>query len=461
MPLPRPSIPLPGRERRRKISGWGRLARVEATIDRPAHVADVEAVVRRSGDPMIARGLGRAYGDAAQVEDGRVLETSALDALGPVDASASTIDVAAGVSLSTLMERLVPEGWMLPVIPGTSQVTVGGAIASDVHGKNHHRDGGFGAYLDNFALVLADGSTQVVSRETDRPLFDATVGGMGLTGIVTSARIRLTPAPSDYARVQTEKARTLDALLERMTERDADAPYSVAWLDLSSPKRHGRGIMQFGEVAQRDWLPAKQRNAPQTFEASRRIVVPPLPGSVVTERTVRMFNQAEWLRQRPGEHLVPLSKFFFPLDRLGGWNRLYGQAGFLQYQFVLPLGAEALLRAIAQRFADGPVVPALVVLKRLGAAGDGMLSFPLAGWTLAVDLPAEDARIFLMLDEMDEAVATAGGRVYLAKDARLRPDVLAQMYPRIEEWRAVKTNVDPQGRFRSDLSRRLGLDPQT
>ncbi len=407
---------------------------------------------------LVARGLGRAYGDAAQIEGGTVVDATGLRAIGPVHVSGdrATVDVGAGVSLGDLSWRVAALGWLPPVLPGTRHVTVGGAIAADVHGKNHQRDGGFGATVRSFSLVTADGSMHPVTREDDRALFEATVGGMGLTGVIASARLELEPLPSGSVRVESRRTRDLDATMASLAEGDQHHRFSVAWLDLSSPRRHARGVVQHGDIAapldldEGQWEP---RYAPR-----RGLPTPPLPGrGVVRTPLVRSFNLAYWLRPRRGERYVPLASFFHPLDGLAGWPRLYGASGLLQYQCVIPDGRERTLAALVEAFTLSPVTPALAVLKRLGPQGEGMLSFPLQGWTLAVDLPAHDAEVYLMLDRMDQVVAEAGGRVYLAKDARLRPDVMGAMYPRLAEWREVKARVDPESRFRSDLAERLGL----
>jgi decaprenylphospho-beta-D-ribofuranose 2-oxidase len=347
---------------------------------------------------------------------------------------------------------------MLPVMPGTRHVTVGGALAADVHGKDHHHTGGFGRTVLSFTLVTADGRAQAVTPEADRSLFEATVGGMGLTGIVTSARLRVEPLPSGYVRVRTARGRDLAAVMDAMSAGDGAARYAVAWLDLSTVSRLGRGILQFADIASPDSLAPRNRSAPGLYRALPPLPVPPLPGEgLASSRLVRALNQAYWLLPRREERLQPLGRFLHPLDGLARMDRLYGSDGFLQYQFVVPTGQELVLAAIAERFASGAVTPTLAVLKRLGQAGSGMLSFPMPGWTLAVDLPAADPRVFLMLDEMDEAVAGVGGRVYLAKDVRLRAEFVPAMYPRLDEWRAVKRSIDPEGLFQSDLSRRLRL----
>lgn len=449
----------PRRRTRRRLSGWGGISPATSTVRREAHPSAVaDAVTHATASGVIARGLGRAYGDAAQIDGGTVLDTRRLTELGPVDPAARTIDVGAGVSLGDLSRRLAPQGWMLPVVPGTRHVTVGGALAADVHGKDHHGHGGFAATVQSFNLVTAEGASRMVTHEAEPALFEATVGGMGLTGIVTSARLNVEPLPSGFVLVRTSKARNLAAVMDAMASGDRDARYAVAWLDLSMASRKGRGILQFGDLAQRDALPEKRRQAPARYGTTPALPVPPLPGDgLARPRIVRAFNQAYWLMPRRRERLQSLAGFLHPLDGLRRMDRLYGSDGFLQYQFVVPHGQEHVLAAIAERFASGPVTPTLAVLKRLGEAGPGMLSFPLGGWTLAVDLPATDARVFILLDELDEAVAAAGGRVYLAKDARLRPELLSTMYPRLDEWRIVKQSVDPAGVFQSDLSRRLRL----
>lgn len=373
-----------------------------------------------------------------------------------VSGERATVDVGGGVSLGDLARRVAPLGWLPPVLPGTRHVTVGGAIAADVHGKNHQRDGGFGQTVRSFSLAAAGGEFIPVTREGDRALFEATVGGMGLTGAITSARLELEPLPSGVVEVETYRTNDLEDTMRRLTEGDRTHRYSVAWLDLSSPRRRARGVVQLGKLAPPLGLDEERRRP--RYEPRRALPVPPLPGEgLVRAPVVKSFNLAYWRRPRRARRLVPLAAFFHPLDRLASWPRLYGASGLLQYQCVIPDGEERALRALVEAFMQGPVTPSLAVLKRLGPQGEGMLSFPLAGWTLAVDLPAHDAEAYLMLDRMDEVVAQAGGRVYLAKDARLRPDLLGAMYPRLGEFAEVKQRVDPDGRFRSDLAERLGL----
>ena len=414
-----------------------------------------------SAPGVIPRGLGRAYGDAATLQGGTVVDATGLRSLGPIEVrgTTATIDAGGGVSLGEILRTTVPLGWIPPLLPGTRHVTIGGAIAADVHGKNHHLDGGFGATVRWFRLLTADGESVHVDRQTDRELFESTIGGMGLTGVVTAAQIELAPLAAPYIAVEYRQAPNLDGVMEQLAASDQSHRFSVAWIDLATPGRQARGIVQRGDIASPRFVEVHRgRWMPHGRAGMPSLPAPPLPGrGLVRPTVIQAFNSLYWMQPRRSPALSTLGSFFHPLDAISDWPRLYGRSGLLQYQFVVPDGAEETLRRLVERFAHGPVTPALAVLKRLGPTGEGMLSFPIAGWTLAVDLPAHTPTVYSILDEMDEAVAAAGGRVYLAKDARMRPEFLPQMYPRLDEWRAVKDRIDPEHRFRSDLAERLGL----
>ncbi len=346
------------------------------------------------------------------------------------------------------------------MLPGTRHVTVGGAIAADIHGKNHHQRGSFCAHVIALNLRAPTGAC-TVSPDDDREAFWATAGGMGLTGVIASATLRLQPVETAAMLVDTERTRDLDDCLARMETRDHAYEYSVAWIDLlASGAARGRGVLSRGHHARRDDLPPRARQDPLCFRPPTPLAAPPwLPGGLLNWLTVRAFNAA-WFRRAPRERrgeLLPLGTFFHPLDAVAGWNRLYGPAGFVQYQFLVPFGQEEALRRIVARLHRIRVPSFLAVLKRFGPANPGPLSFAAPGWTLALDVPATVPGLAALLDQLDEEVAAAGGRVYLAKDARLRPDLLAAMYPRIKEWRAVRKRLDPERVLRSDLSRRLQL----
>lgn len=412
------------------------------------------------GRGVIARGLGRSYGDAAQNAGGLVLELPRDPSGIRLDEDRGTATVPGGVSLGDVMRTLLPRGWFVPVTPGTRHVTVGGAIAADIHGKNHHRDGSFGRHVRRLELVDGHGDLRAL-RPDDSPVeFWATVGGMGLTGVVTSATFSLVPVETAFMRVDTERLPNLDGLLEVMAATDDRYTHSVAWIDtLAAGRAMGRSILTRGEHASADELPARRRRHALEFSPRERLRIPSLaPGGLVNRATIRAFNEA-WFRKAPHvreDEIQSIAEFFHPLDDIGEWNRLYGPRGFVQYQFVVPNGAEDALRRSLRIVSTAGYPSFLSVLKRFGAATTAPLSFPIPGWTLALDLPVSP-RLAPLLDALDAVVLDAGGRVYLAKDARATPSTIAAMYPRLDEFRAVRRALDPLGLFVSDMARRLEL----
>jgi decaprenylphospho-beta-D-ribofuranose 2-oxidase len=443
------------------LTGWGRTAPSSATVTHlvsdPAAVA--EAVRRTSDRGLLARGMGRSYGDAAQNAGGDVLVLDEAERL-EIDPERRTAQVDAGVSLDSMIRELLPQGLFVPVTPGTRYVTVGGAIAADIHGKNHHVEGTFGRHVVEMTLVTADGQTRVLTPEGTPDLFWATVGGMGLTGVITSATLRLKPVETSYIRVDTDRTSNLDELVDLMRRTDQGYTYSVAWIDLLARGRSlGRAVLTRGEHATLEELPARARRHPLAFRAEPRLRAPAwFPGHVMNHWTVKAFNEV-WFRKAPEvrrDELTHLSGFFHPLDGVADWNRLYGRRGLVQYQFVVPDDAEEALTEAVRMISDAGQASFLAVLKRFGPANPGMLSFPREGWTLALDLPA-DPELAPLLGRLDALVLEAGGRIYLAKDARARPETLRRMYPRVEEFREVRREVDPRGLFTSDLARRLAL----
>ncbi|MEE1758968.1 FAD-binding oxidoreductase [Streptomyces sp. SP18BB07] len=506
------------------VTGWGRTAPTAARLVRPRTYEEAAAAVRACGAHGarggIARGLGRAYGDAAQNAGGAVLDMTGLDRVHAIDADGGTVLCDAGVSLHRLMEVLLPLGWFVPVTPGTRQVTVGGAIAADIHGKNHHVSGSFARHVLSLDLLTADGEIRTVVPGT--PLFDATAGGMGLTGVILTATVRLLPVETSWMCVDTERARDLDDLLARLTATDRYYRYSVAWIDLlARGAATGRAVLTRGDHAPLDALEAlRHRNEPRppgagspwgpsseswwassagapwrastrarggrspfgdafpstfpfTFPFRRDVLASPLefrtpslpaapsfvPDGLLGRTAMGLFNEL-WYRRAPRartDELQRLSTFFHPLDGVPHWNRIYGRSGFVQYQFVVGHGREEALRRIVARISARRCPSFLAVLKRFGEGDPGWLSFPMPGWTLALDIPASMPGLGAFLDSLDEEVAAASGRVYLAKDARLRPELLASMYPRLPEFRALRQELDPGGVFVSDLARRLGL----
>lgn len=440
---------------RTALRGWGRAVASAADVVRPP--ADVALRLPNHPRGILGRGMARSYGDAAQNAGGVVLDMTARRRLRGLDLDRGRARVDAGITLDELLRAIVPLGWFLPVTPGTRMITVGGAIAADVHGKNHVAAGSFRHHLRGFSLLLADGSQRWVTP-ADGDVFDATVGGMGLTGVVLDAELDLTPVATSVMRVTRRTAPDLDATLDALERSTAE--HRVATVDLMTPGRIGRSIVETADHAPAGDLDGRRAGtAPLAYRPTRRATVPDVvPDGLLNRVTGTVFTALWFARapRRPRSHLVDLAGFFYPLDALAGWNRLYGRRGFVQYQFAVPLGREDTLRRIAHRFADTRCPTFVVVLKRLGP-GAGMLSFPIEGWTLAADIPAGVADLGVLLDGCDDLVCEAGGRVYLAKDGRLRAARMPVMYPDLARWRTIRDGLDPQGRWRSDLGRRLGL----
>lgn len=415
-----------------------------------------------NGRGVIARGLGRSYGDPAQNGGGTVIELQAGPDPIRLDASTGTATVDAGVSLDRLLREIVPQGWFVPVTPGTRFVTVGGSVASDIHGKNHHADGSFGAHCTALTLLLADGSIRCITPAADPDLWWATIGGMGLTGLILDASFQLIPIESRHCVVDTQRVPDLDTLIEKMESSDHLHRYSVAWIDLVATGRHlGRSVLSMGNHATVDDLRELNPKAvanPLDFDPPVFPDIPRQPLNVWSRNAVRVFNEL-WYRKTPKHHhgTESLTGFFHPLDMAGQWTRLYGRHGFLQYQFVVPFDAIDTMRTIITKISEEGHASFLAVLKRMGAESGGLLSFPKPGWTLTYDLPAGVEGLGPWLAELDEMVLSVGGRHYLAKDALATPAVVAAGYPRLDEWKAIRDSVDPDRRWVSDQARRLDL----
>jgi decaprenylphospho-beta-D-ribofuranose 2-oxidase len=465
--------PLAGEER--SLSGWGRTASSRSRVLRPAAVDDVIEFLAgdiRPGKGVIARGAGRNYGDAAQNEGGDVLDMTGLDRVLLVDAERGVLTAQAGVSLARLMARLALHGLTLPVVPGTRHVTLAGAIASDIHGKNHHRDGGMARHVLSLSICTPAGGVREVSPENDPELFYATLGGMGLTGVVVEATVAAERLSSPWVAADIDRTNGLAETLELMAGEERHR-YSVAWLDLlAEGSKMGRAVISQADPLSADALSADALGRRSRGRRSTSAAYPdsllrgPLldvprgfPAGLLRPAAARAFNMLYWRASPRRERGRALARapYFFPLDALGEWNRLYGPTGLIQYQFVIPSGGEAALERCFELIRRRRLPVYLAVFKRFGPAFGGPLSFPIEGWTLAIDLPAAAPDLGRALDELDELVAGAGGRVYLTKDVRLRGELLPTMYPLLDRFRATQARVDPEGALRSDLGRRLGL----
>ncbi|HET7738717.1 MAG TPA: FAD-binding oxidoreductase, partial [Tepidiformaceae bacterium] len=373
---------------------------------------------------VVARGLGRSYGDAAQNAGGTVFDMTGLNHIYGLDHD-GVLDCDAGATLDALMRFALPRGWFVPVTPGTRHVTVGGAIAADIHGKNHHRAGSFTRYVHSIDLLHADGEIRTLTPESDRELFAAAAGGMGLTGIILRARVQMVPVSSSWMLVDTERAKDLDSLMAGLEAADSRSPYSVAWIDcLSAGSAMGRGVISSGDHAELSQLPASRQTGGRGFAPRSVLSAPPwMPGGILRQQTVAAFNRF-WFAKAPRlrrEELQRIRTFFHPLDGVKGWNRIYGSRGFIQYQFSVPFGAEHAVQSAVETLSRGRTPSFLAVLKRFGPASTGPMSFPSPGWTLALDIPAALPGVGELARSLDDTVLSVGGRVYLAKDSRLDP----------------------------------------
>lgn len=447
------------------LSGWGRLSPSAATVISPTDQAALaEMVTAPTGPALLARGAGRSYGDAAQCAGGQVVTLDAFTQIGPIDQERAEVEVGAGLLLEDLLAYCLPQGYTVPVSPGTRQVTMGGAVAADVHGKNHHRDGSICAHVQALTLVTPTGVRRVAPG-SDPELFWATAGGMGLTGVVTSVRLRLLPVETSWMHVRTERFSTVEGAMEVMEARDAEVRYSVAWVDCagSGSRRAGgtgRAVLSTGDHATRDQLQGKARRAPLQVPRGARLAVPfDAPGRLLNRRSAQAFNTV-WFHAAPRRSstaLHSIGSFFHPLDAFGAWNRLYGPPGFVQYQFAVPPSRGDVVVRVLSEIARSRVPSVLGVLKRFGPGNPGPLSFPLEGWTLALDFPTSADGLPSLLDHFDQEVMGAAGRVYLAKDSRMSPGAFRAMYPELATFQQVCRQVDPAGRLGSDLARRLGI----
>ncbi|MEQ0561507.1 FAD-binding oxidoreductase [Amycolatopsis sp. NEAU-NG30] len=448
---------------RRTLMGWARTSPTIADVLRTDDVEVIARAVAQAGPRgVIARGLGRSYGDPAQNAGGLVIDMTALNRIHSIDPDTALVDVDAGVSLDQLMREALPYGLWVPVLPGTRQVTIGGAIANDIHGKNHHSAGSFGNHVVSMDLITADGQVRTLTPEgPDAELFWATVAGIGLTGIIVRAKIRMTRTETAYFKADIQRTANLDETLALVTDGSEDNyTYSSGWFDsISRGPKLGRAAFQRGSLAKLDELPPKLRTDPLKFNPGQLATLPDIfPNGLMNKLSFTAVGELYYRKtaKNARDQIQSLTAFYHPLDLFGEWNRAYGTKGFLQYQFSTPLNAHEPLRRILQKIADSGHVSFLNVFKQMGEGNPAPLSFPHPGWMICLDFPIKDG-LSRFCQELDEDVLELGGRLYTAKDSRTSPETFAKMYPRLEEWRKVRASVDPEGVFASDMSRRLEL----
>lgn len=438
-------------------SNWGLYPREAGTLWSPGGEGEVrELTSTRSG--WTPRGNGRSYGDASL--GGRMISGLGLEEVFELNEADGSLRCSAGLLLDEVLLRIVPRGFFLPVSPGTRLVSIGGAVAGDIHGKNHHVDGSFSAFVDELLIVTGDGRTVRCSRTEFPDLFWATCGGMGLTGFILEATFRLRPITSSYIRQRSIRCGDLNELFERFEEHK-DATYNVAWIDLMARGQHqGRSLLLLGEHADASELAGSKALDPLKPHGRIRVKVPFFfPGFVLSPFTVKVFNWLYYHRVSAtgSTGLVHYAPYFHPLDAVGEWNRIYGRKGFVQYQFVVPLaGGRELMSEVLETLRRNGMVSFLAVLKRFGPGEPkALMSFPTEGYTLALDIPLR-AKTLEVLEQLDQRVIEAGGRIYLVKDARMSASTMQKTYPRLEQFRQV-TEQYGQGRYTTALSERLGL----
>lgn len=438
------------------LAGWGRYPLRECTVWQPTTAVTLHETLT-SLKSSIARGNGRSYGDASMNLDATI-DMRKLDRLISLDEETGTLVCEAGVLLSDLVADLISRGWFPPVTPGTRMVTIGGMIASDVHGKNHHAAGSFCDHVDWLDLDLGDGRIVRCSPSQNTDLFAATCGGMGLTGIIVRASFRMLKIETAYMRQRTIRVLNLEQALS-VFEQSHSSTYSVAWIDcMATGKSLGRSAILLGEHATWEDLDPIRRAAPLARTTRKPKTIPvDFPNFALSGFNVRIFNHLYYAMQRPGDAVVDLDPYFYPLDAIFEWNRIYGKQGFLQYQSVFPLAtSEKGLRSLLEAISAAGAGSFLAVLKRMGPQSFGMLSFPIEGYTLALDFPATPDN-FALLERLDAITADHGGRVYLTKDARVSPERFADGYPRLDEFRTLRSQYGLDQRFSSLLSQRLEL----
>ena len=442
--------------KKEQLAGWGNYPVAESYTIIPRSEADCIAAMKEA--KLVARGLGRSYGDQAINDDRYVAVCTKLNYFIAFNDKEGILQCQAGVNLEEIISTFGPKGWLPMICPGTKFVTIGGAIANDIHGKAHHIDGSFVNCVLSFTILVANGRVLTASRTENEDLFWANFGGLGLLGVILTATIKLRKIETTYFKQKSVVIKDLDHMLEALDTYDHEYNYSVAWIDaLAKGKKLGRGVLTLGNAAKLSDLPETLKSNPLKLHTNGKLAVPFfLPSFVLNGLTVRILNKVIAFVQNSPKEFIHYEKFFFPLDAINNWNKGYGKRGFVQYQFVIPEeNGKQNLKEILEMIADSGCTPFLNVFKRMGD-GQGILSFPFKGYTLAIDFPVTK-QLLTFTPKLDAKVLAAGGRLYLGKDALLNEAMFKQMYPEYNQWLSIKQKYDPAAAFSSNISRRLGL----
>ena len=446
---------------RLSLEGWGRYPVEEARCFRPERMHQVEEICTKSHN-IIARGYGRSFNDAALNKNQDVLLNERLNRLLSFDRPTGILECEGGVLLAEIIEFALPKGYFLSVTPSTKYVSVGGAIACDVHGRNHQREGSFASCVDSFELLCANGRVIKCSRSTNSDIFWATVGGMGLTGIIIRVNLHLMPVETGYLNVSYNKCNDLDSLLETFSEQgDEQQQYQVAWIDsVANGKNLGRSIAMHSLHARYVELNEKRQRTPLRPQRKKQHSIPlDMPSFSINSLSVRCFNALYYWKHSNSTRVISYNNFFYPLDRLKNWNVIYGKRGIIRFQCVFPWSiAPVGIKEWLEALQENGHLTSLVTLKAFGAENHSPLSFARSGLSLSVDIPY-NKDVLAILQHIHEMLIQRGGRVYFAKDTNLDTKHLELMYPNIEKFYEVKRLIDPQNIFQSSLGRRLGLIP--
>ena len=447
----------------KRISGWGKTNFVTVEMASPKTINDItNIIINAQSQSIIARGKGRSYGDAAQLKEGKVLKLNNLKEIYP-NYKNQEVTAQSGATIEEILKTIIPQGYFLPVTPGTKNITLGGAIAADVHGKNHHHDGSFGDHIKRIKMIngLGEKITLKPYKEDSGKFneqFWATIGGMGLTGVIIEATFSIIPIETSFIKEETNRFQRLEDLMQHMIIADNQYKYSVAWID--SMNNNLRGVVTYGNHAQATEIKNKKNKESLSFNPKPITNIPSLiPINLMNKIFIKLFNEL-WFRKTPKNKKItiqPIEKFFYPLDAIANWNNIYGKDGFIQYQIVVPDEHSKIIKKILMKLKQLNLVSFLPVLKRLGKANKSYLSFPIHGWTLSIDLPANNKRIKKALNEIDKEIQMIGGRIYLAKDSRQSADIFKKTYKSLNHWQTQKKILDPRNIFSSDIATRLKI----